>query len=475
MSETLFPQMNETLIPFEDFLSQIHTLISTQIKILNWPVESIILRQNSKSYSLCVSEPQQYFHMLAGYPKTTSFLTIFVPPKKKPNNVKLEMNVGMFECTHPPAYTISEMRERKKKKEDGTFEITYYYRVTADQCDSHMVAYIESIIKAFTTSYRSAEPSFGCCHRYAECSDAQKCLHPNLMFSTACQYRHNLETNRIFYGKNKNNNQFLAERKQIMKRYIVIDFETANPKRVSACAIGVALIEDGKVTERFTSLIKPPDIDFAPMNVKIHHITPEMVEDAPTFAEIYPNLRNLAAGCPIVGYSKFDRSVLRSLRDHYMLPIDDERLDDYIDVCEEAKLCLPELKNHKLKTVAKHFGIEDFKHHDPADDAYICACVFIRLFSGEIPQKQSKDKTTIDRMRIARAFAGFVDAILCDGVIDYKEVIELKYFLEVIPTSNTIQRLRAQIDSILDDGICSHEESEALSRALKMACNNLWE
>ena len=45
------------------------------------------------------------------------------------------------------------------------------------------------------------EPSekFGCCHRYKECSDAKKCLHPDLFYSRACWYRKNLENGNIFY------------------------------------------------------------------------------------------------------------------------------------------------------------------------------------------------------------------------------------------------------------------------------------
>lgn len=46
--------------------------------------------------------------------------------------------------------------------------------------------------------------SFGCCHRYVQCSDARKCIHPNLVLAFGCGYRKNLEAGRIFYGKNKN-------------------------------------------------------------------------------------------------------------------------------------------------------------------------------------------------------------------------------------------------------------------------------
>ncbi len=46
--------------------------------------------------------------------------------------------------------------------------------------------------------------SFGCCHRYVECSDALKCVHPDFLTSLACSYKKNLDTGKIYYGKNKN-------------------------------------------------------------------------------------------------------------------------------------------------------------------------------------------------------------------------------------------------------------------------------
>ena len=54
------------------------------------------------------------------------------------------------------------------------------------------------IIKNYTAE------TFGCCHRYVECSDQRKCLHPDILHSKGCMYRVNLENGRIFYGKNKN-------------------------------------------------------------------------------------------------------------------------------------------------------------------------------------------------------------------------------------------------------------------------------
>lgn len=45
--------------------------------------------------------------------------------------------------------------------------------------------------------------AFGCCHRYVECSDSLRCIHPDRIRSMSCLYRKNLESGRIFYGKNK--------------------------------------------------------------------------------------------------------------------------------------------------------------------------------------------------------------------------------------------------------------------------------
>ena len=45
--------------------------------------------------------------------------------------------------------------------------------------------------------------SFGCCHRYEQCSNEKRCIHPDFMVALTCSYRKNLEAGRIFYGENK--------------------------------------------------------------------------------------------------------------------------------------------------------------------------------------------------------------------------------------------------------------------------------
>ena len=289
-------------------------------------------------------------------------------------------------------------------------------------------------------------------------------------------------------------------------RYVTIDFETANAKRVSACSIGVAVIEDDYVVETYTSLIKPPPAydSFAPINVKIHGITSDMVAEAPTFDVLYPQLRQIAVGAPILGYSKFDRSVLQQLADYYHLPISPTRIDGYVDVCSLARQNLPQLANHKLVTLARHFNLGSFSHHDASDDAAICALVFLAL--NGIDVSSHKDCASICRKSlevmssdllslsdnlsstcdgdeegtfacpfpetdhssrpspsdIVESFNTFASLILEDNVIDYKEAVELRCFLSVIPQNYGIERLSAVLDAFLEDDVIDSKESSVL-------------
>lgn len=62
------------------------------------------------------------------------------------------------------------------------------------------------VYKIYQFAYEKSmeSQSFGCCSRYEACSDTLRCTHPDQVFASGCMYRKNLESGRIFYGKNKN-------------------------------------------------------------------------------------------------------------------------------------------------------------------------------------------------------------------------------------------------------------------------------
>ena len=98
--------------------------------------------------------------------------------------------------------------------------------------------------------------------------------------------------------------------------FVAVDFETANGRRESACAVGVAVVRDGQVRSSDSWLIKPPPPadHFQGMNTAIHGITREQcMADGISWAETAQRLGRLCADLPVVAHNaSFDESVWRA-------------------------------------------------------------------------------------------------------------------------------------------------------------------
>jgi len=55
--------------------------------------------------------------------------------------------------------------------------------------------------------------------------------------------------------------------------WVAIDFETATASRDSACALGIAVIEDGELAATASWLMRPPGNRYDPRNIAVHGIT----------------------------------------------------------------------------------------------------------------------------------------------------------------------------------------------------------
>lgn len=158
--------------------------------------------------------------------------------------------------------------------------------------------------------------------------------------------------------------------------FVSIDFETANEKRNSPCAIGVVVANEHGVIDEFYSLINPM-MHFSSFNTRIHGIREEDVTDAPTFAELWPKLEGyLSHNIVIAHNASFDMSVIRNTLDYFNLSYPEM---DYLCTVNISKRIWPDLANHKLNTVADHHGIT-FEHHHALEDARVAAKVFIKAF-----------------------------------------------------------------------------------------------
>ncbi len=79
----------------------------------------------------------------------------------------------------------------------------------------------------------------------------------------------------------------MVKMKKPSSAFVAFDFETANAARASACAIGIAVFEKGKVVEKVERLIRPLPNYFDAFNTRIHGITAEDVQEEPEFQELW--------------------------------------------------------------------------------------------------------------------------------------------------------------------------------------------
>ena len=173
-------------------------------------------------------------------------------------------------------------------------------------------------------------------------------------------------------------------------RYVIFDLETTglslNQDRVvSAAAYRVV---DGRIAlgDVFSSLVSPGR-DIPSSAVKIHGIMPSMVDDAPSFAEVFEKFLGYLGTDILVGYHVgFDLHFLNVyMRQTHGFPVQNLVLDAQ-SMCR--KVCFPphlrsyagRIKGHQdLDTVAKHFGIEIQERHTALGDALATAMIFQRI------------------------------------------------------------------------------------------------
>lgn len=150
--------------------------------------------------------------------------------------------------------------------------------------------------------------------------------------------------------------------------FVAIDFETMTAEQTSACAIGLVKVLGGTVHQAFYSLINPVPDDRDMLNTAVHGITPDMVANAPTYAQLFPLLKSFIQDLPIVCHNRgADINIMQRCMDHYGL--------SGIDTTNNY--CTFEMTGQSLTACCKQYGIAMGEHHNALDDALACAKVFL--------------------------------------------------------------------------------------------------
>ncbi len=171
--------------------------------------------------------------------------------------------------------------------------------------------------------------------------------------------------------------------------FLALDFETANPKRDSACAVGLVRVENQKIVHQAVYLIRPPYADFA--FTYIHGISYRDVLLEPTFQELWEKIRPLFEGVDFLAAhnAKFDASVLRACCRRYQIPFPTLPFQCTVQMARAQWRIFPT----KLPDVCKYLNIS-LQHHEALSDALACARIVMAAHLEQAPVREQVARAT---------------------------------------------------------------------------------
>lgn len=165
-------------------------------------------------------------------------------------------------------------------------------------------------------------------------------------------------------------------KKRKMKDFAAIDFETANGRRSSVCSVGIVIVRDGKIVDRFYSLIQPSPNYYNHWTTEVHGLTRQDTDHSPRFPDVWKQVEPLIAGLPLVAHNRpFDEGCLKAVFEEYGLAYPGYEFHCTLQASRKH-LALP---NHQLHTVAAECGYDLTAHHHALADAEACAAIALKL------------------------------------------------------------------------------------------------
>ena len=167
-----------------------------------------------------------------------------------------------------------------------------------------------------------------------------------------------------------------------MERIIAFDVETPNSYNDRMSAIGVAVIEEGRIRRKYTTLVNP-ETHFDRFNIALTGITPEAVRTAPTFPQVWeivgPEMQN---GVLLAHNATFDMRVLACCLQDYGIPA--PAALPFACTVQMGRRCYPQLPNHKLDTLCAALSIP-LNHHQADSDCMACAALLLNYLKKGLP------------------------------------------------------------------------------------------
>ena len=159
-----------------------------------------------------------------------------------------------------------------------------------------------------------------------------------------------------------------------MSRYIVFDAETPNRYNNRISAIGISVVEHGRITDSCFSYVNPETF-FDYFNTQLTGIDKNTVANAPIFSELWEKIEPVfSSGILVAHNAPFDMRVLKKCLHDYGIRW--KETADYCCTVQIGRRLLPGI-SHKLNDMCRYYGL-CLDHHKADSDSRAAAELLIR-------------------------------------------------------------------------------------------------
>lgn len=195
----------------------------------------------------------------------------------------------------------------------------------------------------------------------------------------------------VYTGREQKGNSLLT----FPDDFTIIDLETTglDPTFDEIIEVGAIRVRNGNVTDTFSSLVKP-EKEVDAFITEITGITNEMLADAPSISEIFPDFLSFVSNDIIVGHNvNFDINFVydtnSKLYNQYFS-------NSFTDTLRLSRRLLPELEHHRLKDLINHFEIDIERQHRSLDDCKATLECYNKLKSLAVEKYDTLDNFYIE-------------------------------------------------------------------------------
>lgn len=178
----------------------------------------------------------------------------------------------------------------------------------------------------------------------------------------------------------------------MIKDYVAFDLETTglNCSTNEIIEIGALKVRDGKVVDRFNTLVHPKN-PISPEITAITGITGEMTAGAPMAGEVIPAFLKFCEDDVLLGHNiMFDYKFTKIYTKRLGLPFEKQG----IDTLKIARKVLKDLPSRSLEALCNHYNIVNVAAHRAYHDALATAKIY-HLMAHEFEQQEPKIFTPV--------------------------------------------------------------------------------